>query len=427
MPTFTRAQVTFLQSLADFDLQAADFAEAAACGNAATASVSTFDVCVSDEVAESSGSLTTGSSGLSGGAIAGIAVGVVVVVLAVAVLLVWQRRSRLMGKQGNENLLTAHESEAGGLWNDERLKALRVDARDIEDVRKIGSGAFGEVWLVRYQSTKLLASKRLLEKREGDKRRQENASSTDPSTQSGALQRFLEEIKLVATLEHSCIVTFMGVAWTFHSDIQALFEYVENGDLRDYLVKNRPNSELHNEEERLSAEAFKLQIACDIVDALVYVHSFAPPVVHRDLKSRNVLLTSDWRAKVTDFGCARVQSENATMTAGVGTGRWLAPEVLTGSKDYGAPADIYAFGVMLSELDTHLIPYDDARSTDGKRPLANVAILQLVAEGKLRPTFSATCRPATKALALRCLAQVPEERPAAAVVAYELRQVLKGV
>lgn len=51
------------------------------------------------------------------------------------------------------------------------------------------------------------------------------------------------------------------------------------------------------------------------------------------------------------------------------------PEVLAGSKDYGPPADIFAFGMLLSELDTHMIPYDDARGVDNKKPLANVAIL----------------------------------------------------
>jgi serine/threonine protein kinase len=178
---------------------------------------------------------------------------------------------------------------------------------------------------------------------------------------------------------------------------------------------------------RLVDEMFKLQIACDIADALVYVHSFVPAIVHRDIKSRNVLLSSEWRAKLTDFGTARLQSENHTMTAEVGTGRWLAPEVLTGSKDYGPPADVYAFGVVLSELDMHAIPYDDARSNDGRKPLANVAIMQLVAEGKLRPTFSSQCRPELRALAGRCMAQSPEDRPVAAVLAYEVRKVMKLV
>jgi len=307
-----------------------------------------------------------------------------------------------------------------------------VDARDIKDVRKIGSGSFGVVWLVRYRSSQLLASKRPLGHAGGSGggisigRRATGPNA--PQKQQIVLQRFIDEIKLVSQLEHTNIVAFMGVAWTFHSDIQALFEYMENGDLRDYLAKTESANGSGDEAERLSAEVFKMQIANDIIDALVYVHSFTPPIVHRDLKSRNVLLSSpDWQAKVTDFGAARVQSENHTMTAGVGTGRWLAPEVLAGSQDYGPPSDIFAFGVVLSELDTHKIPYDDARGADKVKQLANVAILQLVADGKLRPTFSGACRPAFKELADRCMAQDPDRRPLAAQIAYELRQLLKQV
>jgi serine/threonine protein kinase len=416
MPAFTRAQVTFLQNLTKLSLSADDFAEEVDCNGVRRDAVSNMEVCVTDEVTDATTTPTptptptpVPADGSNGTLIAVIVSAVAILALIVAI--VWWMRGR------------RHSNDP--LWsNAELLQRLRLDARELEDIRKLGSGSFGAVWLVRYRESQLLASKRLLTSGRG------GIGNTNLKEQQDASVQFIEEIKLVAQLDHPNIVTLVGVAWTYHSDIQALFEFMENGDLRDYLVKSHPSKGSSKNDDasvRLADEMFKLQIACDIADALVYVHSFVPAIVHRDIKSRNVLLSSEWRAKLTDFGTARLQSENHTMTAEVGTGRWLAPEVLTGSKDYGPPADVYAFGVVLSELDTHAIPYDDARSNDGRKQLANVAIMQLVAEGKLRPTFSIQCRPELRALADRCMAQSPEARPVAAVLAYEVRTVMKLV
>uniref|UniRef100_H3G6I1 Protein kinase domain-containing protein n=1 Tax=Phytophthora ramorum TaxID=164328 RepID=H3G6I1_PHYRM len=89
--------------------------------------------------------------------------------------------------------------------------------------------------------------------------------------------------------------------------------------------------------------------------ALTYLHSCAPPVIHRDLKSSNILLNQAMDAKVTDFGISRERID-ATMTAGVGTSLWMAPEVMLGER-YDDKADMFSFGVVLSELDQHTTPY----------------------------------------------------------------------
>ncbi|KUF89616.1 UPF0489 protein C5orf22 [Phytophthora nicotianae] len=293
-----------------------------------------------------------------------------------------------------------HLSTAYSLWNDEELLSLQVKYEEIEDIGTIGSGAFGVVWLVKYRGSQLLASKRL---------------RSDHVTKQRT-QAFIEEIKMVAPLDHPNVVRLVGCAWTIESDLQALFEYMENGDLRDYLVD--PNSPRHWSQELL-------QLAADIIEALVYVHSFTPPLVHRDLKSRNVLLTGDMKAKVTDFGASRYKSVDETMTAAVGTGRWLAPEVISGSSKYDQSVDVFSFGVVLSEMDTHSIPYEDVRGANGNR-LNDIAILQLVATGQLRPRFGASCPPELRMLAERCLDQDPENRPPAHVVAYELRVIQRS-
>lgn len=289
------------------------------------------------------------------------------------------------------------------LWSDAELLSVKVNAEEIQDIKRIGKGAYAEVWLVKYRKTQLLASKRLLRKNDGNR---------------GGTQEFIAEIKIVAKLEHPKIVQFIGVAWTIEADLQALFEYMDGGDLRTYLDQPRTPHYWTLE---------KVQIAIDIVEALVYVHSFSPPLIHRDLKSRNVLLVArNLEAKLTDFGVSRFRSENNTMTAGVGTGRWLAPEVITGTNDYGPPADIFSFGVVLAEMDTHALPYDDVIGPTGNR-LADVALLQLISTGQLKPTLSASCPRKITELADQCLAFDPMYRPTAAQLAYSLRNFKKDM
>ncbi|KAL3669705.1 hypothetical protein V7S43_005086 [Phytophthora oleae] len=82
-------------------------------------------------------------------------------------------------------------------------------------------------------------------------------------------------------------------------------------------------------------------------------------MIHRDLKSKNILLNGALEAKLSDFGISRERLDH-TMTAGVGTSLWMAPEVMLGEK-YDEKADIFSFGVVLSELDVYTLPYSHAR------------------------------------------------------------------
>ncbi|RLN32644.1 hypothetical protein BBJ28_00000433 [Nothophytophthora sp. Chile5] len=287
------------------------------------------------------------------------------------------------------------------LWNDPDLLSLQVRAEDVEDMKQLGSGAYAVVWLVRYRNTQLLASKRLRPEIRSKKR----------------TSAFVEEIKLIANFDHPNLVSFIGAAWTIESDLQMLLEYMEGGDLREYLS---------NPEAPRAWSPAKFDIAIGIIEALVYLHSFVPPLVHRDLKSRNVLLSSDLRAKLSDFGTSRFRSLDNTMTAGVGTGRWLAPEVITGDSNYGPAADIYSFGVLLTELDTHEIPYSKENGSNGQK-LSDMAILHQVATARLRPKVGETCAPALRQLVKMCLVQEPALRPTAPAIAYELRMMRKDL
>ncbi|ETL97876.1 TKL protein kinase [Phytophthora nicotianae] len=287
------------------------------------------------------------------------------------------------------------------IWNDPDLLSLQVRAADVKDIKQLGSGAFAMVWLVRYRDSQLLASKRL---------RPERRTKKHTAT-------FIEEIKLIAKFDHPNLVNFVGAAWTIESDLQMLLEYMNGGDLRRYLAGPRTP---------VGWTRRKFDIAIGIIEALVYLHSFVPPLVHRDLKSKNVLLSSDFKAKLSDFGASRFRSVENTMTGGVGTGRWLAPEVIRGDTDYGPAADIYSFGALLTELDTNKIPYSNARGSNGKI-LSDMTILHRVATGKLHPEVGSDCSPALKDLVERCLVEDQSKRPAATVIAYELRLIKKDM
>nr|UWU45070.1 leucine-rich repeat receptor-like kinase [Phytophthora sojae] len=398
--SLTTDQVTFLQNLKTFTIDT--FGDVSSCSESAQVKISGVAVCTSTGSAGSSSSSGGGSSSNVGAIVGGI-VGALVVVVLAGIAFFCYRRRKARGKGFGTATGYSDRSAGGGLslWNDQELLSLQVNPDDIEDVRKLGTGAFGVVYLAKYRKNKLVACKRL-----------KKGEATYENTQS-----FIAEIKLCATLDHPRVVQLLGVAWTIESDLQAMFEYMSNGDLRTYLEKTKSSPRNWNTE--------KLQLAADITEALVYVHSFTPPIVHRDLKSRNVLLSEDMRGHLSDFGVARVRSANNTMTSGVGTGRWLAPEVIAGNRDYDQTSDIFALGVVLSELDTHMLPYEDARGAGGN-PLADVAILQLVASGRLLPTFGPQCPPELQELARRCMAYDPQARPTAVEVAFALRTLQKS-
>jgi len=205
-------------------------------------------------------------------------------------------------------------------------------------------------------------------------------------------------------------VKFIGVSWTKLRDVQAITEYMDMGDLRTLL----------DQDHSLTWTSPKLLYAKDIIEALVYLHSLTPKLLHRDLKTKNVLIDTRKGAKLADFGvaihCHSDLTKHVELSHGVGTNRWIAPEVLCGHNRYTEAVDIYSFGVILSELDSHSIPFHSARTPLGE-DLTDMAILQYVASGKLKPEFSDSCPKKILELAHKCLCVDPRLRPSAQEVA----------
>jgi hypothetical protein len=347
--------------------------------------------------------------------------GVSTVLMLLIVWLLVRRRRRVLGSKETPHSSTDNASEYHSLddtvidsasvsgsgdytiAHDLLVACPEIAVNQLDDVRIIGSGGYGVVYLVRDTLNKrLLASKRL-------GRNERLAHQVDA---------FVAEINLVATLSHPRIVEFVGVAGLHKTGLQALFEYIAGGDLKRYLDSQPPTNPAHH-----SWTPEKLQIAIDIADALAYLHTRTPkPVVHRDLKSRNVMLTSDRRAKLGDFGVSRTESAAGSMTTGVGTSRWVAPEVILGGGDYTTACDVYSFGVVLSELDTHRLPFSDLVQANGEQ-LADFVLLPMVATERKQPSFSETCPSSILKVARSCLTFEPTGRPTAVEVAEALRVV----
>ncbi|KAI9912228.1 hypothetical protein PsorP6_009844 [Peronosclerospora sorghi] len=140
------------------------------------------------------------------------------------------------------------------------------------------------------------------------------------------LSSIIEEVRFCLTLQHPKIVRFIGVTWITVVDIGLAMEYLPHGDLSSLLERQRKR-------ERLGARARDgyTWFATDgpsSVNPLVYLHSFERPIIYRDLKPKNVLLSASWEAKVTDFGTSRaLEEDDQTLTAEIGTVAWIAPEI----------------------------------------------------------------------------------------------------
>ncbi|KAI9996438.1 hypothetical protein PInf_014161 [Phytophthora infestans] len=290
-----------------------------------------------------------------------------------------------------------------GLWDDDVITANRIPRDKVRVKKLLSRGAFGEVYDGVFNGNRV-AVKMLLPHTRGNLKQ---------------VNDFLAEAKMTATMDHAHIVAFVGVAWDALSDVCVVLEYMDGGDLRSLLSKYE---ESHHP---TGFDSQKTTIALHICHALTYLHSLMPPVIHRDLKSRNILLNQAMEAKLTDFGISRERLDQ-TMTAGVGTSLWMAPEVMLGER-YDVKADLFSFGVVLSELDLHTLPYarakDQTRDANGRK-LPDAAILQQVTMGIVQVEFSRTSSASIVDLGRACVSLNPNDRPTAAEALYRLQVIL---
>jgi serine/threonine protein kinase len=162
------------------------------------------------------------------------------------------------------------------------------------------------------------------------------------------VNEFRSEVRMLRKLRHPNIILFMA-ACTKPPNLCVVTELLA-GSLFDLL---------HNSDINLTWKQ-RLQIALDTAKGMSFLHLNNPPIIHRDLKSPNVLLDATRRSKVCDFGLARTKAIN-TMTGQCGTFQWMAPEVIANGK-YTEKADVFSFGVIMWELVSRELPYNGMNS-----------------------------------------------------------------
>jgi hypothetical protein len=208
-----------------------------------------------------------------------------------------------------------------------------------------------------------------------------------------------------------------------HANIVTTFGVVQAADRLSLVMERLPltlSDALYGVRDKAALAMTvpqRLAIAHGVASGLRFCHAQAPPVLHRDLKPGNVLLSEDLRTiKLCDFGSARALANASLMTMGVGTTQYMAPEVLNGDVDYDAKVDVYSFGVLLWELFAASKPFAQ---------LQPMQVAMAVLMKHARPSPDPASSPATiVALMKRCWSHEPAERPTVAAAIGPLAQAL---
>ncbi|KAK9054208.1 hypothetical protein SSX86_025286 [Deinandra increscens subsp. villosa] len=273
--------------------------------------------------------------------------------------------------------------------------------------KELGDGGFGTVYFGKLLDGREVAVKRLYE------------------NNFKRVEQFINEVRILTGLGHKNLVKLYGCTSKRSKELLLVYEYIPNGTVADHL-----HGKLANSTSSLFSWSIRLNIAIQTADALAYLHKSG--IIHRDVKTNNILLDKSFQVKVADFGLSRL-FENVThvSTAPQGTPGYVDPEYYQ-CYQLTDKSDVYSFGVVLVELISSLEAVDTSRHRLDIN-LANMAMIKIQnhsldelvdknigfeTDGLVRRMITLVAE-----LAFRCLQQEKDMRPTMKEVVDTLRGI----
>jgi ankyrin repeat protein len=267
--------------------------------------------------------------------------------------------------------------------------SLEIPYEELTVGKKLGQGGFGVVYQAKWQHADV-AVKQLL----GNNFSEE------------IIAEFKHETSVMAKLRNPHIIQLYGIC--IKQPYCMVMEFASKGSLHAVLHSN----------EQMDWPV-RLKIAAGIAKGLAFLHNQKPMILHRDIKSMNVLLNTEMMPKLTDFGLAKIKDTAlaTTSTAGgsaAGTLHWMAPELLDRENPhYTTACEVYSLAILLWELSSRKMPYEGKTA---KQIFASVVLREE------RETIPADSPPQFAALITNCWKQTAEDRPLIETIIQTLEQ-----
>ncbi|RWR78183.1 putative LRR receptor-like serine/threonine-protein kinase [Cinnamomum micranthum f. kanehirae] len=308
--------------------------------------------------------------------------------------------------------------KTGGLFCSENQRFTYAEVITLTNnfERAIGKGAFGTVYYGQMPNGTQVAVKML-----------SLQSVKLLSHECQGSNEFQNEVQLLIRVHHRNLVSFIG--YCQEGDSTALiYEHMAQGDLGSHLLGTRKNSKSLNWGQRL-------QIALDVAQGLEYLHTGCKPaIIHRDMKTANILLNERFEAKIGDFGLSKVffkdDVETHISTLVKGTPGYLDPEYFH-SNNLTQKSDVYGFGVVLLEMITGQPPiirsktnYEKKNLVDWASPIIATRDIQAVLDPRLVGDYDANSLLKVAEIALACTSPRSVERPTMTDIVAELKGCL---
>ncbi|CCJ29386.1 unnamed protein product [Pneumocystis jirovecii] len=225
-------------------------------------------------------------------------------------------------------------------WKDKRQHRTHIGPWKLG--RTLGHGSTGRVRLAKHSVTGQLAAVKIVPKNQSLESSKLSKNKDIESNFSYGIER---EVVIMKLIDHPNVMRLYDV-WENKNELYLILEYIEGGELFDYLVQKGKL------EEREAVGYFR-----QIIAGVDYCHRFN--ICHRDLKPENLLLDKHRNIKIADFGMAALQPFDRMLETSCGSPHYASPEIVAGKIYHGAPSDIWSCGIILFALLTGHLPFDD--------------------------------------------------------------------